>query len=133
MVMLLGPWIATETLISWIFSSARLPPETGRDVLVLAVLINTPVSLILESIIVIPPTFWAPEPVRAVISMPTEQFWIDMPAYVQPQSKPCLIAVPQFMKVRFRMVNCWFPNWAPNLPPMKVMSARKPAEPVIKR
>ena len=115
------------------FSRARLPPETGKDVFVLAVAMKTAVSSTLESIIVRLPTFRAPEPVRAVISTPMEQFWMDMPAYVQPQLKLCEIAVWLFIKVRFRMVNCWFPNCAPNFPPMKVMSARKPPEPVIER
>jgi hypothetical protein len=39
-------------------------------------------------------------------------------------------AVWQLLKVRFLVVNCWFPKNAPYLPPLKVKSVMKPPEPL---
>ena len=41
------------------------------------------------------------------------------------------MAVTQLLKIRFRMVNCWFPMEAPTIPPLNVMSVMNPAEPKI--
>src|ERR1700678_4168562 len=86
------------------------------------------VLVIVLSIKVTEPTSWPVVP-PAEMSIPFWQLLMLIPWYTQPQSQSWLMAVTQLLKTRFRIVNCWFPMEAPTIPPLKVTSVMKPAEP----
>jgi hypothetical protein len=70
--------IAVGTLLRLTFSRIKLPAVAGTDVVVQAVIMPTGVFVIVLSMIITEPTFWAADP-PAEMSIPFWQLFMLMP------------------------------------------------------